>query len=337
MNQRTKQILSYILRFLVLGAILYWFFGRNADTLIDTISRLTLPSAALLIVLGLLYYIADGWSYARCFRGICSFSILEGTEMAFLTFFATVVTSGAGSIPIKAYYLHRKGLGISTSAGVFYSNYILHKVSTGVLALILLVISVPLRLYSADGLVPYLLYGFAFCVVMNGSMAAAAFIPAFNRLLHRLAGLLPKKLEKQKAKLNEQLDLLSGEVRTMLMDRKKDLDVTAIHALKFLSLGILCACSTRLLFPEIPFRTPMISMCLVMMLGGALPNVSGMGGIEFAFRLIFLRFLTEQEMTAALLNYRLANYLVPFLISVLVLLKNSRHLQLKEEQTSASE
>ena len=322
MNPRVKKILSYLLRFLVLGAILYWFFGRNAETLRETIAQLTIPSVIVLTLLGLLYYIVDGWSYARCFRDICSFSLLEGTEMAFLGFFATVLTSGAGSIPIKAYYLHRRNVEISTSAAFFYSNYILHKIGAAVTALVLLVIGLVSGKFPVDGLVPYLVYSIAFCVIVNGSLAAAAFIPAFNRLLHRLCGILPKKLEKQKAKINEQLDLLSGEVRTILADRRKTIDVTLIHALKFFTLGIVCAYSTYLLFPEIPVWTPLISMSLVMLLGGALPNVSGMGGIEFAFRLLFLRFLSEQGMTAVLLNYRLANYLIPFIISIPVVLKN---------------
>ncbi len=323
-KDRLKRILTGILRILVLAAILYWFFGRDLDTIRDTLSRLTVPAMVTMAVLGMVYYLLDGWSYCEGFRGICTLSPAEGFGIALLGFFATVVSAGTGSIPAKAFFMRRKGVQVTAAAGVFFTNYILHKLGVIALAACMLVIGILTETFPAEDLKGYLIYGFIFDTAVCALMALTALSTAFNRALHRLCDLLPESMMERKAWLHGQLDLLNGEVRNMLYDRQKSIRVLLIHMLKFLSLSVLCAYVVCMMYPGTPWIIPLVVMSLVMMLSGALPNISGMGGVEFSFELLFGRVLPAVSVTGLLLNYRLANYLFPFLVSVFAALWMTR-------------
>ena len=65
--------------------------------------------------------------------------------------------------------------------------------------------------------------------------------------------------------------------------------------------------------------TEIIMLVSVMsLLVGVLPNVAGMGPTEFAFMWIFVPILGRARASSTLLLYRLMNYFIPFLLSLVM-------------------
>ena len=116
--------------------------------------------------------------------------------------------------------------------------------------------------------------------------------------------------------LQENLQLLNTEVRDCFTRRGSTAAVLLLDLLKFLSLCLLPVLIVRFLGLPLPALKAVVYTSLILALSGSLPNVSGLGPIEFAFLLFFGRDLPQTDVSSLLLVYRLANYFFPFLLSL---------------------
>lgn len=57
---------------------------------------------------------------------------------------------------------------------------------------------------------------------------------------------------------------------------------------------------------------------LMHLISNALPNVVGVGPVEFAFMMIFSQYMDDAQASSALILYRTATFFFPFVLSVLV-------------------
>ena len=60
---------------------------------------------------------------------------------------------------------------------------------------------------------------------------------------------------------------------------------------------------------------------LMHLISNALPNVAGVGPVEFAFVLIFSHYMEYAQASSALILYRIATFFFPFILSVIVFLR----------------
>ena len=63
---------------------------------------------------------------------------------------------------------------------------------------------------------------------------------------------------------------------------------------------------------------------LMLLITSALPNVAGVGPMEFAFLLLFAPWADTAIASSALVLYRVATYFFPFLLSVIVFLREEK-------------
>ena len=63
---------------------------------------------------------------------------------------------------------------------------------------------------------------------------------------------------------------------------------------------------------------------LMLLITSALPNVAGVGPMEFAFLLLFVPWADTAIASSALVLYRVATYFFPFLLSVIVFLREEK-------------
>ena len=59
---------------------------------------------------------------------------------------------------------------------------------------------------------------------------------------------------------------------------------------------------------------------LIYLISNALPNVAGVGPVEFAFMLIFSHYIEYAQASSALILYRIATFFFPFILSIFVFL-----------------
>ena len=307
-----------ILRILQLGLIafiIYFVFGRNLASIKEALNSLSLPKTVILLGIGCIYYLLEGAAYVRAFGSQRKLPLLRGTVLSFLGLFANVTTAGAGALPLQVLYLQDTKIPAAASAGIFLYSYVLHKAAVLLLAALCLLLGISFGLDLSD-LTPYLLYGFAAGILITAALTLAACSSRINQLAQKLAGKLSQRFEKQKRALQENLQLLNTEVKDCFARKGTTFSVLLLDLLKFLSLCLLPALICRFLQLPLPTLKAVIYTSLILALSGSLPNVSGLGPIEFAFLLFFGRDLPQQQVSSLLLVYRLANYFFPFLLSL---------------------
>ena len=136
-------------------------------------------------------------------------------------------------------------------------------------------------------------------VVMVLTLAACS--TRINQLGQRLCEKLPERFAKQKRSLQENLQLLNTEVRDCFTRRGSTAAVLLLDLLKFLSLCLLPVLIVRFLGLPLPALKAVVYTSLILALSGSLPNVSGLGPIEFAFLLFFGRDLPQTDVSSLLL------------------------------------
>lgn len=72
------------------------------------------------------------------------------------------------------------------------------------------------------------------------------------------------------------------------------------------------------------FAQAQLLASLMLLITSALPNVAGVGPMEFAFLLLFAPWADTAIASSALVLYRVATYFVPFLLSVIVFLREEK-------------
>lgn len=72
------------------------------------------------------------------------------------------------------------------------------------------------------------------------------------------------------------------------------------------------------------FAQAQLLASLMLLITSALPNVAGVGPMEFAFLLLFAPWADTAIASSALVLYRVATYFFPFLLSVIVFLREEK-------------
>ena len=309
-----------VLRVVFLCAVIYYVFGRNLDTIKSALLTLPAGFAVLLLCLGMVYYLLEGLTNYLAFRKRNRISPKQGFALSMLGMFANVTTAGVGAVPLQTFYLSKQGIDLGNAAGTFLYNYVLHKLSAILLAAFFTVCAFFLGRPDLSPFYAYILYGFAVGLLICALMIAAALSNRLNGLAGKLIQKLPDHFKKQREALLQNLSLLQEEVGQELKDTKTGVLILITDLLKFLSLCLLPAviCS-KLGYPVTTFEA-MAFLALTLAISGSLPNVSGMGPIEFAFMLFYGPLIGNDNVAGLLLVYRLANYFFPFLISLVIVL-----------------
>ena len=72
---------------------------------------------------------------------------------------------------------------------------------------------------------------------------------------------------------------------------------------------------------------------LMHLISHALPNVAGVGPVEFAFVLIFSHYMEYAQASSALILFRVATFFFPFILSILVFLRVQRRVLNDSQKT----
>ena len=95
------------------------------------------------------------------------------------------------------------------------------------------------------------------------------------------------------------------------------LKLFVLYSIPYLALRL--AGCTALSFAEVQLLSS-----LMLLITSALPNVAGVGPMEFAFLLLFSPWAGTAAASSALVLYRVATYFFPFLLSVITFLREEK-------------
>ena len=319
-----KKLGISLITLLCLTALLLFIFRDNLEDISAAFMKLSPADILWLFILGISYQMLDGlacWFLVR--TSVPAFPYHQALAFVYLGIFGRTSTFGAGTIPMRAYYLHRCGIDVGQGVGIMTFSYVLHKVTVVIYVSVLLLAERNWFRSAIPNLHSYLITGYLICLaVVCLLMLLCSWHRAHESALW-LTGKLPntEKWSGIKHKIQQQLDCLYHATAVYLKNKKAVLKAVFTNVIK---LGILCAvpyiCMNISGTNVISFTHTELLTALVLLLASAVPNVAGIGPTEAAFYLIYSPLIGSVITTSSLLLFRIATYYFPFFVSVIVFL-----------------
>lgn len=291
---KSKRSRTYLVSGLTLALIFVAIILVFRDVLPDIVKDLsTVPFWGVLLLLAL------GFAYEAMESVLCLVIIhhkkpdctfIDALRVTFLGVFGNITTLGAGTLPMQSFYLYRRGLDAGSGLGIMASEYVLHKISVLIYATVALLLGGDWLRESASGLAHYLLIGYVIGALIVIALTLLYTWDKVLKLVLMLLGKLPHtpKWDERREKWANSLTELNREAKKVL------------------------------LVPSIRVKGIAVSLT------SALPNVAGVGPMEFAFLLLFAPWADTAIASSALVLYRVATYFFPFLLSVIVFLREEK-------------
>lgn len=329
MNKSRKK--SYLISAATLALIFLLLLLVFRDALPDILANLRavpLWGILLLLFMGFAY---EGMEAAVALvllrRKKRNVRYLDGLNTTFLAVFGNIATMGAGTLPMQSFYLYRRGLDAGGALGIMASEYVLHKISVLLYATLALLLGGTWLRESASSIARYIRIGYGI----------GALIVLFLTLLYTwdkvigLAGRLLRKFpqtpkwDARRTQWLAGLTQLNTEARKVLLVPSVQLMGVAVSLMKLFVLYSIPYLALRLAgCTALTFWQTQLLASLMLLITNALPNVAGVGPMEFAFLLLFSPWAGTATASSALVLYRVATYFFQFLLSVITFLREEK-------------
>lgn len=296
---KSKRSRTYLVSGLTLALIFVAIILVFRDVLPDIVKDLsTVPfwGVLLLLALGFAYEVMES---VLCLVIIhhkkpdCTF--IDALRVTFLGVFGNITTLGAGTLPMQSFYLYRRGLDAGSGLGIMASEYVLHKISVLIYATVALLLGGDWLEQSASGLARYLLIGYVIGALI---VIALTLLYTWDKVLKLVLMLLVPSIR----------------VKGIAVSLVK---LFVLYSIPYAALRLV-GCTA------LNFAQAQLLASLMLLITSALPNVAGVGPMEFAFLLLFAPWADTAIASSALVLYRVATYFVPFLLSVIVFLREEK-------------
>ena len=223
MSDTTKKRLKFAGKLLfvcLLLGILYYSFRDSMGDMLTELAGVSPQVVLSLFVTVILYHICEGhitWlivhkthpEYPR-WKGFCN---------AFYCSFYKTATLGNGSGIAGIYYLNKAGIPVPNATGMYFFQYIVHKVSMAFFSMLLFLVTYGFIHASFADYQGYILLGFAGVCVIAGVLLTVATVPWMQTACNLLANHLRAKHPSWEEKLTgagHKLAQLQAESRSLL-------------------------------------------------------------------------------------------------------------------------
>lgn len=257
-------------------------------------------------------------------RRLPTFSFRQATEVVFLGVFGNVSTLSVGSIPMQSHYLRRCGLMAGSGIGTMTLEYVFHKSSVLIYTTVMLLLQGRWLGNTGRSFFRYMLLGYGICVLIIVALILMCTWEKVQWLAFRVIDHLPstEKWESRKHLWRTNLTELYAESKQLLRDGHCLLKVLGWNALKLYCLYSIPFLTMEILGISGPaFWHVQLLTALMHLISNALPNVAGVGPVEFAFVVIFSHYMEYDQASSALILYRIATFFFPFILSIFVFLR----------------
>lgn len=323
------------------------FYQDSLHEILAGIRQITWRELLHSILFSLAAYFLEGMTIAcmmsanRPGSGIrVGFPIKRGTAIAYLCEFYRLLTLGSGSGFAEIYYLHKSGIAAGTATVLTMFQYVCKRIAIlfwGCLGFVTLFFGHGTMASCREVFREYALFMGAGCGISVGVIAAFLCVALSDKIAHVIIDLLDwlsrkaPSLEKKACEWKKQVVLLNHSGSSIWAQKNKIIYVILLQAGKLLLFYSIPAYLLRhqavLSTEEYAGRMPVIVtgwlvcvllMAVAYMLSGIIPTPSGAGSLEFVFLLFFSRFVKAQTALPAILVFRFATWIVPFLIGGVV-------------------
>lgn len=319
-NSKRRTVISSVVTLAVLTLVLTLVFRGQGQEILQCLR--TVPAFGLLRLLLLALFCplleaAAGWVALRPQMPNMTFG--QALTASYLNIFGNVATMGAGSVPLQSWYLSFYGLLPGAGVGILTLCYALQKATVLIYATVMLVFQGGWLRSSNLNLSRYILLGYIVC----GAIILALILLCTWEQVQKLAlwciGKLPDagKWSKRKSDWAANIEGLRTQSKALLSKRRRCGAAMALYAGKYFLLYTVSYRSVCLLgLDQLSFWRVQLLSAVMVLITNALPNVGGVGPAEFAFTLLYSPYLGRANAASAMVLYRMASYLFPFLVSI---------------------
>ena len=319
-----KKIGISILTLLLLTLLLLFIFRDNMADFYQAFRSLSVPDIVCLVGMGAANQLLDALVCFRLIRNVLP-TVRYGHALTviYLGVFGNVSTFSAGTIPMQAYYLHRRGVEVGHGIGIMTLQYLLHKTSIVLFSTIMLIAGGKWLYAAYPDIHGFIIAGYIICAAVVGILVLLCTWDRAHRAAMWLIGKFPDrgKWKLRAEKIGRQLDHLFLETKAGL--KRKDTLLFAFFV-NIVKLGIFCAvpyvCMRILGRYMLGILQVELLTSLMLLISNAVPNVAGIGPKEIVFWLLYRPLLGDALASSSLLFFRITTYYLPFLISIFVFL-----------------
>ena len=310
---------------LLLSLLVFRVFRGHYREILQNIRAVSIPELLLLLGMGVAYQMLES---AVCVtlvrRRLPIFSFRQAAEVVFLGVFGNVSTLSAGTVPMQSYYLHRCGLMAGSGVGTMTLEYVFHKSSVLAYTTVMLLLQGRWLGDTGRSLSRYMLLGYVICALIIVALLLLCTWDKVQWLASWVIDHLPntEKWESRKQLWNANLAALYTESQQLLRNGRCLIKVLAWNALKLCCLYSIPFLAAEMLGISAPaFWQVQLLTALMHLISNALPNVAGVGPVEFAFVMIFSHYMEYAQAYCTLILYRVATFFFPFILSIFVFLR----------------
>lgn len=319
-DHKKRSYLTGVITFCLLSALLVLAIYKMDPDIFKVLKTVSFRSLIFLAFLNFIYQMFEASINTVIFRQrIDRYTLKNALDVVYIGIFAKVITSSGGTLPMQSYYLHRRGVMVGSSIGLLSLQYMLHKVFALICASFFLALNWGYIHQNLSTIYPYLLAAYLICILIIVLMVLACVWQTAHDFVIYLLNKLPdtEKSQKRKNSCEVNVDALYREVGLLLQSKKGVLRISVLEILKLLSLYCTTYFCGRILgLGSMPFFRLMALTSVMFMISNAIPNISGMGSVEFSFLLIFSPVFEDLTLSVLLL-YRASTYYFPFFLSII--------------------
>ena len=303
-KSKKRSLVSGLAALALVLLLLYIVFLDKLPEIISALSEVSVPGVCLLLAMGLGYQLIDSAMCMTLLRSrLPELSYRQAFELTFLGAFGLTASGGAITIPMQSVYLDRCGLDAGRSVGLLILKFVYHKSAILIYALVMLIPGLGWLREVLPESVKYVLPG----IVIFLLITTALILLCTWKPVHDLAVKL----------LGRQIDLMYAEAAHLKGMKAVSAKVMLLNFLKLTVLYMIPSAALRCMGLDSPdLLHSLILSAMMLLITGVLPNVNGLGPLEFAFVFFYSAVVSSIDASGAMLLYRIVTYFFPFLISL---------------------
>ncbi|MCI1904082.1 MAG: flippase-like domain-containing protein [Enterococcaceae bacterium] len=316
-SDRLKLLLNLAVVILIIGIVIHLLRGSLSD-IIAELGKTRWYILLMATILGLSYQMMEGEAIATLARPFQpAFRARDGFFASCYTAFFRLITFSTGTIVAEYHFYHKHRIPPSKSVSIVALRTVFYKVVVMIYVLISLILLFPFMRAQEPKMFWVIFFGLLLSTLMIFVILGVMINISFQVLLLKIANRLFKS-QKWRARvdhLNLEICELRSAVEEALQNRSLVWRVT------------LCSLAKVVFWLLIPYvvlySTGDISLLqavgltsFAIIIAGVIPSPAGIGSFDFAFVLLFKPVVGTVEAASALLLYRFATYLLPFLIGM---------------------
>lgn len=327
LNKNQKHYKWLILFGLLIAAL--YFYQDSLHEIMEGIKALSAVQMGVSLLLSSVFFLTEGYIvYCMAHLFESSYRWRKGIRTAYVCEFYRMLTLGSGAGFAEIYYLQKDNVPYPRGTGMTMLQFVIKKI-----AVMLLGLAGFLFLLGRDS-TSNVLHGYegamgAGCIITFVIVFAMTAVTLSKTVRDWLLPVLDKlelkfpKYQEKIQKWREDLKLLNDTGRELFARKKCFLQVILLNLCKLLSVYLIPA---YVLYGQCPLSImeSTMLMAVIYMLAGVIPAPSGIGSLEFVFLLFFSCFVSEAAAVPAILVFRFATWIVPFLVGGIIFLHHQK-------------